>query len=73
VLQDDRDGGCDEVLKEQVTVLAIVCIHERITDGICREEYVFRMNTGIRGAMNGMEEWYVWRYISLFVPVVDIE
>jgi hypothetical protein len=56
-------GGKGEVVK------ALVYVDEkRVGKGVCKEEYVARMNRGIRDAMaKGMDREYVDRYIRPFV------
>jgi gamma-glutamylcyclotransferase len=63
-----RRGGAGEVVK------ALVYVDERrLGEGVCKEEYVARMNRGIRDAVGkGMEEGWVRRYVRPFVREEDV-
>ncbi|KAH8598071.1 hypothetical protein B0O99DRAFT_684128 [Bisporella sp. PMI_857] len=55
-------------------VLALVYVDEkRVEPGKCKEEYVARMNRGIRDAMEkGMDSSYVEKYLRPFVPAAEV-
>lgn len=56
-------------------VKALVYVDEkRLGEGVCKEEYVARMNRGIRDAMGkGMERAYVERVLRRFVREEDVD
>jgi gamma-glutamylcyclotransferase len=55
-------------------VKALVYVDERrLGEGVCKEEYVARINRGIKDAMEkGMERWYVEKVIRRFVRDEDV-
>ena len=67
--KDDEGKNLD--LKE---VTALVYVDERrLGEGVCKEEYVHRMNRGIRDAKSkGMQDAWVKRYIRPFVREEDV-
>ena len=56
-------------------VNALVYVDEkRVNDGVCKEEYVARINRGIKDAVGkGMNEEWVEKYIRGFVPERAVE
>jgi len=66
VSKDSENGG--QVVK------ALVYVDERrLGEGICKEEYVHRMNRGIRDAKSkGLEDEWVRRYIRPFVREEEV-
>jgi gamma-glutamylcyclotransferase len=61
--------------KERELVKALVYVDEtRLEEGICKEEYVGRMNRGIRDAVGkGMETKYVEGVIRRFVMAAEVD
>jgi gamma-glutamylcyclotransferase len=55
-------------------VKALVYVDEKgFEEGICKDEYVMRINKGVKDAIGkGLEKWYVQKYIRPFVPACEV-
>ena len=76
---ESKDGERDGKEKRNVdvkgeVVKALVYVDEkRLGEGVCVEEYVARINRGVRDAKSkGMKEWYVRKYIRPVVREEDV-
>lgn len=69
---DGKEKGSVDVKGEVVKALVYVD-EKRLGEGVCVEEYVARINRGVRDAKSkGMKEWYVRKYIRPFVREEDV-